>query len=324
MIRPEVEVEVETATPRVERVPRSHLSLELGHLYMEDFAGGPEVLKRHFAAVKPWHDFLMAQHKGLRVSTCFLVDEYFSQLSGPADLIPDLLSAAAEAGLSIDYVARESACAVIDQVSPAKLLLDSIVPVPAQGSDGSVPPPQYSGWLTNSEHGIGHRGISEAMAPAAAWTPPRENGARAHSISMDVELWDKKDGALQWSCAHLSAVWQLLRLGLLRHEGKAVVEPEDWTGGALPSEWADLPAVIRLPRPGAPRQRHRPSFAAYRTLTILETRFSSVEQAVRLILEQTSIDPLVAAQADEQARAEGVELPPETVRRISHVFTDRS
>ncbi|GAB2845010.1 SCO2522 family protein [Actinocorallia aurea] len=320
MSGPEIEVEVESAIPRVEQVPRSHLSLELGHLYMEDFSGGSKVLQRHFASVRPWHDFLMARYEGLRVSTCFLVDEYSSTLRGPSALIPELLAAAAAEGMSIDYVARESACAEIGPVSPARLLLDSIVPIPAQGSDGSRPPPQYCGWLTNSEHGISDRGISEAMAPASTWTPPRENGARSHSISMDVELWDTVNGERRWSCAHLSAVWQLLRLGLLRHEGEAVVKPVIWTD-PLPSAWSELPAVIHLPARGE-RRRPRP-FAAYRTQTILETRFCDVEQAMRLILAQTPIDDLIAKQAMEQAHADGVELPPETVRRIAHIFTDR-
>ncbi|MDX6739817.1 SCO2522 family protein [Actinocorallia sp. A-T 12471] len=322
MSGPEVEVETATAVPRVERVPRSHLSLELGHLYMEDLLGGPKALDRHFAAVKPWADFLLKRHEGLRVSTCFLVDEYFSQVKGPAELIPELLDAAAKAGLTIDYVARESACAAIGAVSPAELLLDRIVPVPAQGSDGSRPSPQYSGWLTNSEHGIAETWISEAMAPAHTWSPPSENGARAHSISMDVQLWDEPKGVRRWSCAHLAAVWQMLRLGLLRYEGRAVVEPVVWTD-PFPDTWAALPAVVHLP-PGGERPRRPRPFAAYRTMTILETRFAKVEQAVRLILEQTSVDGLVAAQAVEQARAERVELPPEPVRRISHVFTDPS
>ena len=33
------------AEPRTEAVPLAHLSLELGHLYMEDFEAGPERLR---------------------------------------------------------------------------------------------------------------------------------------------------------------------------------------------------------------------------------------------------------------------------------------
>ena len=42
------------AEPRTQAVPLSHLSLELGHLYMEDFEAGPEHLRRHFERVRPW------------------------------------------------------------------------------------------------------------------------------------------------------------------------------------------------------------------------------------------------------------------------------
>ena len=38
-----------TAELRTQSVPLSHLSLELGHLYMEDFEAGPERLREHFA-----------------------------------------------------------------------------------------------------------------------------------------------------------------------------------------------------------------------------------------------------------------------------------
>ncbi|OSP42669.1 hypothetical protein B7767_14420, partial [Streptomyces sp. 13-12-16] len=42
------------AEPRTQAVPLSHLSLELGHLYMEDFEAGPGHLRRHFERVRPW------------------------------------------------------------------------------------------------------------------------------------------------------------------------------------------------------------------------------------------------------------------------------
>lgn len=106
-----------SAEPRTESVPFSHLSLELGHLYMEDFSEGPVRLRRHFAGVRPWVDAARAASGPLptgrrpRISTCFLIDDYFSRLSTPAELIPPLLEAAAEAGLTIDYLARESGCA---------------------------------------------------------------------------------------------------------------------------------------------------------------------------------------------------------------------
>lgn len=100
-----------SAQPRTASLPFSHLSLELGHLYMEDFALGAERLRRHFAAVRPWVDAARSTvgtpgGRRPRISSCFLIDDYFSRLSTPAELIPPLLEAAAAAGLTIDYLAR--------------------------------------------------------------------------------------------------------------------------------------------------------------------------------------------------------------------------
>ena len=44
----------ESATPRVRSVALSHLSIELGHLYMDDFKAGPQRLRGHFRRVAPW------------------------------------------------------------------------------------------------------------------------------------------------------------------------------------------------------------------------------------------------------------------------------
>jgi len=45
-----------TAELRTQSVPLAHLSLELGHLYMEDFEAGPGRLREHFAEVRLWVD----------------------------------------------------------------------------------------------------------------------------------------------------------------------------------------------------------------------------------------------------------------------------
>ncbi|MGI5165568.1 SCO2522 family protein [Spirillospora sp. CA-253888] len=311
---PELEARTLTDRVRVERVPRSHLSLELGHLYMEDLLAGPEELNRHFARIKPWSDFVAARYASRRLSTCFLVDEYSSTIRRPAELIPEIMAAVASQGLTLDYLARESACADTGTVAPAALVLERIVPDPPPGTNGLRPPARESGWLTNGQ-GMARPGeVSEAMAGDRAWTPPRQNDARPHSICMDVQLWDEPDGERRWSCAFLSAVWQLLRLGVLRDEGRAVVVPERWSG-PFPQEWDELPPVIRL------SERAHP-FAAYQTMTLLETRFADVEAAVRLILGQVAVDPVISAQTAEQAAREKVEIADELVRRVAHVFTD--
>ena len=43
-----------SADPKVESLPLSHTSVELGHLYLEDLAGGEPALRDMFAAVAPW------------------------------------------------------------------------------------------------------------------------------------------------------------------------------------------------------------------------------------------------------------------------------
>jgi hypothetical protein len=42
------------AQPRTASIPLSHLSIELGHLYAEDFRQGPDGVNRHFERVAPW------------------------------------------------------------------------------------------------------------------------------------------------------------------------------------------------------------------------------------------------------------------------------
>ena len=46
-----------SADLKVESLALAHVSVELGHLYMEDLAGGVEAVRRTFAAAAPW-----AQH----------------------------------------------------------------------------------------------------------------------------------------------------------------------------------------------------------------------------------------------------------------------
>lgn len=315
MSGPGVELTAVTALPRVAAVPRSHLSLELGHLYMEDLLGGAPVLRRHFAEVKPWADFVLSRAPApMRVSTCFLVDDYFSELSSPAELVPLLTEAAAAEGLTIDYLARESGCAVVGDRSPAELALARIVPDPPPGTDGLRPPPHVSGWLTNAEGDVRPKGFDEAMSSRPPWSPPRQNSVRGHSVCMDVQLWDQKDGRRRWSCAFLSAVWQLMRLGLLRDDGKAVGEPAAWPH-ALPDRWTDLPPVLRI-------TERPPPFFAFRTVTVLPPRFAEIEAAVRMIVGQIAVDPAVGAQVARQAAAEKVDLPADLARRISHVFSE--
>src|SRR5690606_35636054 len=105
----------------------------------------------------------------------------------------------------------------------------------------------------------------------------------AHSVFVDVELWDERAGARTWSCAYLAAVWQLLRLGLLRRDGAPVTVPRPWPE-VLPQAWDLLPAVVQVNPRAAP-------FTAYRTFSVLPVGFLSTEHAVRTILSQVLVDP---------------------------------
>ncbi len=308
-----------TAEPRTQSVPLSHLSLELGHLYMEDFEAGPERLRAHFAEVRPWAEAARASAtaraggKRARISTCFLVDDYFTRFSTPAEVVPTLLEEAERAGLSIDYLARESGCAVSGKVPVAEAVTGRIVESPPPGAHGLRPPTAQSGWLANGERSPAAR-APQAMKRAVAWQPPRETAARRHSVFVDVELWsDDADGHRTWSCPFLAAVWQLARLGLLRNEGEAVLAPQPHPATGFPDDWDELPALIRLNNRADP-------FSAYRTCSVLPTRFLPVEHAVRVILDQIEVDPGALAQVAERSAREHAPLPDPVADRVSYVY----
>ena len=301
-----------TARRKVKALPLSHRSVDLGHRYHEDFDPAGPGLARHFARVAPQVEaakLLYAPPAGnrLRMSTCFLIDDYFTPFDPPGVVIPALREAADSAGVRIDYLAREAGCAVADGVDLASLVEKRLVPEPAVGSDGSRPPVTQTGWLSN-----GRRSPSggEAMGRVPGWEPPEENSARRHSIFVDVELWSEKDGHRTWSCPFLAAVWQLMRLGMLRFDGSPVAQPRA-VDLDLIQDWNELPAVIQLNPKAAP-------FSAYQTFSVLSGRFLAVEHAVRVILDQVGVDDAVVKQIAERSEDEGFHLPGEIVRRINY------
>ncbi|MEV5514510.1 SCO2522 family protein [Streptomyces flaveolus] len=307
------------AEPRTEAVPLAHLSLELGHLYMEDFEAGPERLRDHFTQVRPWVDAARAAAvartggKRARISTCFLIDDYFTRFSTPAEVVPMLLAEAGRAGLTVDYLARESGCAVTGKVPVAEAVAGRIVESPPPGSYGLRPPAAQTGWLANGERSPVAR-APQAMKRAAAWQPPQETAARRHSVFLDVELWsDDADGQRTWSCPFLAAVWQLARLGLLRNQGEAVLVPQPHTAPGFPDDWDELPSLLRLNPRADP-------FAAYRTCSVLPTRFLPVEHAVRVILDQIEVDPQALDQVAKRSAGERAAVPDSVADRISYVY----
>jgi hypothetical protein len=306
-----------SATSKVESVPLSHVSVELGHLYMEDLAAGESAIRDTFAAVAPWVKAaeipraIGCSKRAVRVSTCFLIDDYFSRFSTPAEVIPIVLSAAEAEGLRIDYLARESACAHSLDIRPAELVLGRLVTEPVAKTTGGRPPLTETGWLTNGQRSPS-TSRSEAMARRISWTPPLESARRRHSIFVDVELWDDRNESRTWSCPMLAAVWQLLRLGMLRDQGRAILKPQRWSG-PWPDAWDELPAITTLNPDAA-------AFAAYTTLSALSPRFLQVELAVRTILGQFAGEGPVLAEARVRAERDGMWLPAELIDRIRYVF----
>jgi hypothetical protein len=308
-----------SADLKVDSLPLSHVSVEIGHLYMEDLGGGEAAIQRSFAGAAPWVRAAQTPRaigcgkESARVSTCFLIDDYFSRFSSPAEVIPMVVAAAEREGLRIDYLARESACAQTEgSSSPAGLMLGRLVTEPVAGTTGGRPPLTETGWLTNGRRSPNTSRV-EAMARRRPWQPPEESARRRHSIFIDIELWDERDGRRTWSCAMLAAVWQLIRLGLLRDQGRPVLIPRDWTDPLFPDTWDDMPPITRLNRKAA-------AFTAYTTLSVLSPRFLPVELAVRTILSQFACDSSILAGADERAAKDGMQLPGELVDRIRYVF----
>jgi hypothetical protein len=311
-----VAVEEGATAQRVSRIPMAHLSIELGHLYQEDFVAGPERIAEMARAVAPWAN-AARESAGQRlpsgrprVSTCFLIDDYFGSFGRPQTVIPMIVAAYQEAGLPIDYIAREAACARSGDVSVATLVLNHLVPDPPPDTDGSRPSVFDCGWLAN---GIRSPNTNGFMAmEATTWQPPREHAANRHSVFIDVQLWDDQTGERVWSCPYLAAVWQLLRLGAVRFQGRGVVEPVAWST-SLPDAWDELPAVVRVsPRPDP--------FAAYETFSVLEGRFLPVEHAVRAILSQFAAEDEVDEEIIRRSRAEKLTLPTRMVDRVGYAF----
>jgi hypothetical protein len=243
-----------------------------------------------------------------------MVDDYFSRFSSPSDVLPGIIAAADAAGLTIDYVARESGCAEANGVALAELVRGRLVPDPPPGTNGTRPPVEETGWLCNGQRSPAAE-PAEALREISRWQPPVENGARNHSIFIDLELWDQRpDGRSpkRWSCSFLAAVWQLLRLGLLRDEGKPVVAPRKWFTD-FPEDWDELPPIVQVSQTANP-------FSAYQTLSVLDPGFLSIESAVRMVLQRVGIDPAVQSQVIERSAREGISLPADVVERIAYVF----
>jgi len=124
---------------------------------------------------------------------------------------------------------------------------------------------------------------------------------------------------VRWSCPYLASIWQLVRLGLLRFNGKKVIEPVQWPKDkAWPEHWRELPAVIQLNPSAKP-------FAAYTAFSILPERYVGIEHSVRMILEHIALDEDVIDQTIERAAAaDGITLSRLATERIGHLLLNGS
>ncbi|WP_436527470.1 SCO2522 family protein [Actinoplanes sp. HUAS TT8] len=324
-----------TADARNASIPLAHLSVELGHFYAPDLRQNEDFFIDHFRQIGIWYSAARTalETSGLkvtpRISTCVLIDDYFGKLDPPKALVDKLIDAARKADLEIDYLVRESGCAHTvpvdaDQaetsesgppgLSLAELVEARLVEDPPPETTGARPPVRQTGWLCNGQRSPATE-THEAMKRPTQWRPPAENAAVNHSIFADIELWsdDPKKGRV-WSCAMLAAVWQLLRLGVLRDNGRWVAKPQP-PPAELPDSWRALPMVLQLNKRAAP-------FNAYRAMTICAPLFLPIEGAVRTILQQVAVDPAVLAEVDARADGERIKLPPEVVDRIQYLFVD--
>ncbi len=316
---------------RVTSVELSHLSIETGHFFMRDLTNGTEAIRAHFRRVSSLVDLYTDAARSefgtaARVSTCFLIDDYFTPYTDPTEILGKILGIADECGLQIDYLAREAGCwetpNYIDgqpaepSIKLAEMIASRIVAEPIEHTTGKRPPDVDSGWLCNGRRSS-DSDPSQAMQVAAEYRSSEEFGRREHSIFLDVELWKKrigKDGEIHthWSCPFLASIWQLLRLGMVRNEGRAVVEPQP-RGDRWPDRWWEMPSVVQLNPNAQP-------FAAYQALSILPQSYLKIEHAVRTILDHVVIDQEVVTQTVERGATEGITIPREITQRLSHVF----
>ncbi|MFB7720526.1 SCO2522 family protein [Nocardia sp. NPDC056100] len=312
-------------------LPMAHLSIEIGHFSLDEIVDETDKIRAEFRRAVPLVRAFTESARvefgpDARVSTCYLADDYFQTDHKPAEVLDRLLGVAADAGLTIDYLARESGCheapvftggvAVGEPIPVAAMVAARLIAQPEEEetANGRRPPTTESGWLCNGRRE--QTGRSRAAMHREEYVPPREHGAREHSIFLDVELWHDRRDERRWSCPFLAAVWQLLRLGMLRYHGAAVVEPQQWLDGRdWPTAWRDLPPVVRLNEQAAP-------FTAYRTMSMLPKRYLPIEHAVRVILDHLAIDDDIAAYVTAQGFAEGVGVPAKVVERVGHLLLE--
>jgi hypothetical protein len=295
----------------------SHISIEVGHFEPTDFSRGVMHFANRLRRVAPWLDAARAavaeSTPNARMSTCFLVDDYTAQVRSPAEVIPRLLEGARRCGISIDYLVRESACVDGGRDSIARLVEGRVANVELRAGGDVSPPIVASAWLSDS----GQRPPLQVTGrPTTDESPESPRIASPNSTLIDTGLWVENSGGREWSCSFLAAVWQLSRLGLLDNASRNYMTPQKWEDDNPQSRWEELPPTIQINHDAAP-------FQAYRTISILESRYLPVEAAVRSILEQVSIGQETLKFVSENGACDGVTLPARITDRINYVFVGK-
>jgi hypothetical protein len=286
----------------------SDLSIEVGHVEPNSFRRGVAHLENHLRRVTPWlgpaRTAWGSADSGARTSTCFLVDDYTAPIPPPSEVIPKLLKAAGQCDIAIDYLVRESAYAGCDALSLARYIESRTADGDSRAAGGPVRSVAPSAWLADGE-----RRPSPVTADGSV-NGDSEQTEPSDSIFMDIRLWPGNTSGQGWSCSFLAAVWQLARLGVVNDTSIAYGTP--WEKRSL-SGWNELPPVIQLNQDAAP-------FRAYRTVSILESRYLPIEAAVRIILKTISTEPEILNRIAARGSREDVRLPAKLTDMINYVF----
>lgn len=298
----------EASTSKDAAIAFSDLSIEVGHVEPNSFRRGVEHLENHLRRVTPWlgpaRTAWDSPDSEARTSTCFLVDDYTAPIPPPSEVIPKLLKAAARCGIGIDYLVRESGYAGPDALSLARYIESRMADGDSRAAGAPDPSLATSAWLADGE-----RRPSPLAADASA-AGDSEQIEPSDSIFMDIRLWPGDTAGGGWSCSFLAAVWQLARLGLVEDTSPADETP--WEERSL-SRWNELPPVIQLSQDAAP-------FHAYRTISVLESRYLPIEAAVRIILKKVSDEPEILQRIAAHRSRDGVRPPAKLTDRINYVF----
>ncbi len=243
------------------------VSFEPQHFYRDDFKGGEPKLTRLFRRGEPYARAAMA---GRVASTSVLFDDYHNALNPkkyrPAEVYGQLQRAAEAAGVPLDYIGREAACADLAE-GVLKQLCEhpSSAPYIQAANNGTV-------WLLDTPPSRQH-GTAPAMRPQV------RDHSRRPIDDVSIELYGVDHTAPEdpFACCFLSAIWQGLRFGAIRSPGfdaPPLIEDHnfpDWN-------WGEIPPLVQLNPDAAP-------FVAERTFSVLSGENIIVENAANRIVK---------------------------------------